>query len=268
MKTSISFRKNSFRKKTYEAASKEAPYEKKRRLRGVVLPLIFWLGLWWAFAALVDQELLLPNPWRVAQELAVLAVTAEFWQSVGMSLVRIFCGALCGVVLGVLTAVVCCTWEWVDELLAPIIRIIRATPVAGFIILVLLWVRTGVVPGVISALMVLPIIWESVCAGIRAADPALLEMARVYRMERWRVVRYIYLPTVRPLFVAGICTSIGLAWKSGVAAEVLCLPKAAIGANVYFSKIYLETPSLFAWCIVVIILSLLLESIIKRMLER
>ena len=65
---------------------------------------------------------------------------------------------------------------------------------------------------------------------------------------------------------AGVCTAIGLAWKSGVAAEVLCLPKAAIGTQVYYSKIYLETPSLFAWTAVVIVLSMLLERIVRRLL--
>lgn len=237
-------------------------------MRRVLLPLLFWIGLWWGFAELVGQELLIPTPWRVVRELVGLAVTAEFWLTVAMSLLRIFSGAVVGGVLGVMAAVACCRYALADSILSPLIRIIRATPVAGFIILVLLWVKTGIVPAVISALMVLPIIWESVCAGIRSVDGDLLEMARAYQMEPCRVLRYIYLPTVQPLLMAAVCTSVGLAWKSGVAAEVLCLPKAAIGANVYFAKIYLETPSLFAWCIVVIILSLLLESVIRRFIDK
>lgn len=238
------------------------------RLRRIMLPLIFWLGVWWAFAALIGQELLVPTPLRVAQELCSLAVGAVFWQTVAASLLRIFCGALCGVVLGCVAAVLCCRFTLADELLSPVIRIIRATPVASFIILVLLWVKTGAVPGVISALMVLPIMWQSVSAGIKSADPALLEMALAYNMEPWRQVRYIYLPAVKPHFAAGVCTSIGLAWKSGVAAEVLCLPAMAIGAQVYYAKIYLETPALFAWSIVVIVLSMLVENIVRKLMEK
>ena len=114
--------------------------------------------------------------------------------------------------------------------------------------------------------MVLPVVWESVSAGIRSADPQLLELARSYQFSRRKLICYVYLPAVRPHFAAGVCTAIGLAWKSGVAAEVLCLPKAAIGTQVYYSKIYLETPSLFAWTAVVIVLSMLLERIVRRLL--
>ena len=183
-----------------------------------------------------------------------------------MSLLRIFCGALAGTILGTLCAVLTSRFRLADWILAPAIRLVRATPVASFIILVLLWVSTGKVPGVISALMVLPVVWESVSAGIRSADPQLLELARSYQFSRRKLICYVYLPAVRPHFAAGVCTAIGLAWKSGVAAEVLCLPKAAIGTQVYYSKIYLETPSLFAWTAVVIVLSMLLERIVRRLL--
>ncbi len=232
----------------------------------ITLPTVFWLALWWLLAACVNQELLVPSPAAVAGRLAELAATAHFWHSVGVSLLRIFCGTLTGVVLGTLSAALTCRWKLADWLLSPAIRVVRATPVASFIILVLLWVHTGAVPGVISALMVLPIIWESVCTGIRAADSQLLEFAHAYRLNRRRTVRHVYLPAIMPLFAAGVCNAIGLAWKSGVAAEVLCLPKAAIGTEVFYAKIYLETPSLFAWTITVIVLSMLLEHLVRRLL--
>lgn len=237
-----------------------------------ILPLLvavgFWLGVWWGLAVAVGQELLIPHPVVVGRKLLCLAQDMGYWQSVGVSLGRIFGGFVVGVGVGTLAAVASCRWGVVGWILAPAIRVIRATPVASFIILVLLWVHTGAVPGVISALMVLPIIWESVSGGIQSVDRQLLEMAESYEMRAVDIVRYVYWPAVRPVFTAGICTSVGLAWKSGVAAEVLCLPKAAIGSEVYFAKIYLETPSLFAWTITVVVLSLLLERIVRRLLLR
>ena len=204
----------------------------------------------------------------MAKRLAELVVTAAFWQSTAFSLLRIFCGTVAGIVLGSLLASLTCHFILADMILSPAIRVVRATPVASFIILVLLWVRTGQVPGVISALMVLPILWESVSAGIKSVDPLLLELARAYRFGTGKTMRYVYLQSVMPHFSAGVCTAIGLAWKSGVAAEVLCLPKAAIGTQVYYSKIYLETPSLFAWTAVVIVLSLILEKLVLRLLRK
>lgn len=238
----------------------------KTKSARILLPAAFWLAIWCLAAACVDQPLLVPSPIAVLRRLGELAAAPLFWRSTLVSLLRIFCGALAGTILGTLCAVLTSRFRLADWILAPAIRLVRATPVASFIILVLLWVSTGKVPGVISALMVLPVVWESVSAGIRSADPQLLELARSYQFSRCKQMCYVYLPAVRPHFAAGVCTAIGLAWKSGVAAEVLCLPKAAIGTQVYYSKIYLETPSLFAWTAVVIVLSMLLERIVRRLL--
>ena len=238
----------------------------KTKSARILLPAAFWLAVWCLAAACVDQPLLVPSPIAVLRRLGELAAAPLFWRSTLVSLLRIFCGALAGTILGTLCAVLTSRFRLADWILAPAIRLVRATPVASFIILVLLWVSTGKVPGVISALMVLPVVWESVSAGIRSADPQLLELARSYQFSRRKLICYVYLPAVRPHFAAGVCTAIGLAWKSGVAAEVLCLPKAAIGTQVYYSKISLETPSLFAWTAVVIVLSMLLERIVRRLL--
>lgn len=234
----------------------------------ILLPAIFWLAVWGAAAFFVNKELMLPTPVAVGKRFLELVVTADFWLTAATSLLCIFCGATAGIVLGSLLAVLTCRFTLADVLLSPAIRVVRATPVASFIILVLLWLRRGTVPGFIAALMVLPILWESVSTGIRTADPQLLELARAYRFGRAKAMRYVYLPHVMPHFSAGVCTSIGLAWKSGVAAEVLCQPKMAIGTQVYYSKIYVESSSLFAWTAVVIVLSMALELLIRRLLRK
>ncbi len=228
---------------------------------------IFWVAVWWTVSAWVGQELLVPSPVSVVKRLVTLARTASFWYAAGTTLLRIFCGTVFGVLLGTICAIITFRSSIADCLLSPAIKIIRATPVASFIILILLWVKTNQVPGVISALMVLPILWESVSTGIHTVDPQLLEFSRAYRMGAKKTLRYVYLPFVRPHFVAGVNNAIGLAWKSGVAAEVLCVPKAAIGTQVYYSKIYLETPSLFAWTAVVILLSMALEKAVYKLLS-
>lgn len=232
----------------------------------VLIPLVLWLGIWWIASVAVHQSLLIPSPLEVLTRLGALIVTGSFWRYTLVSLLRITLGVLLGITLGILAALLTARFSVIDAALAPAIRVIRATPVASFIILVLLWVQTGRVPLVISCLVVLPVIWESVSAGIRSADPLLLEFGRAYHLRRRDVLLHIYLPAVRSHLSSGVCTAIGMGWKSGVAAEVLCLPKAAIGTQVYYSKLYLETPDLFAWTIVVVLLSLTLERLARRWL--
>ncbi len=237
------------------------------RILRILLPTVFWLAVWQIAASAVGQELLIPTPVAVLKRFCELVVTSDFWVAAGMSLVRIFIGAFLGGLLGILLAALTCRFPIVDMIISPALRVIRAIPVASFIILVLLWVRKGAVPAVISGLMVMPVMWESVVVGIKSVDPQLLEMAECYEMSGLSKIMRIYLPSIKPNLVGGIRNCVGLAWKSGVAAEVLCLPKNAVGSQVYYSKIYLETPSLFAWTITVVILSLILEKLIFLILR-
>ena len=231
-----------------------------------LLPAVFWLAVWWLLALIVGKELLIPSPPLVVRTLLELVVTGAFWRYTALTLLRITLGLLLGIVLGILTALLTNRLSLLHALLAPAVRVVRATPVASFIILVLLWVANGRVPVVISALVVLPVIWESTAAGLRSVDRDLLEFARAYRLTRWDTWRRIVIPSMLPQLAAAVCTAIGLAWKSGVAAEVLCLPKAAVGTQVYFSKLYLDTPALFAWTLIVVALSLTVERIARRLL--
>ncbi|MGI5962716.1 MAG: ABC transporter permease [Lawsonibacter sp.] len=213
------------------------------------------------------NELLLPYPVTVLFALFSLAQDPHFWATIAASLSRILVGMIAGTALGCLLAPATSRWIWADRLLSPPIRVIRATPVASFILLILLWTHRGVVPAIIAGLMVLPVVWENLGRGIRETDPLLLEFAKAYRLSRWSTLRLIYLPSLRPYILSAVTTSMGLAWKSGVAAEVLCLPRPGIGTQIYNSKLYLEIPDLFAWTAVVVALSLLLERLLHRLLR-
>ena len=231
----------------------------------VAAALAFWVLIWQGAAMIVNQELIVPRPLTVLRQLLDLGATAGFWQAAGVSLLRMFIGYVLGIAAGVLAAFLTSTFRAADWLLSPAIRVVLATPVASFIILSLLWIGHTRVPAFISMLIVVPIVWANLCTAVRETDRDLLEMARLFRMKKSRVLRLIYIPAAMPSFRAACLTALGLAWKSGIAAEVLCLPKTAVGTQLYYSKIYLETPALFAWTIVVILLSFLLEKGITRL---
>ena len=233
----------------------------------IAIPLVFWLGVWQIAAMAVGQELLLPTPIAVGRTLIDLAGTAGFWLSALYTLGRVILGLLGGVVIGSLLAFLTHFCVPADWLVSPAVRVLRATPVVSFILLLYLWVTRANIPGVIAALMVIPVVWGSVTAGLCAVDGQLLEMSHAYRFGWVKTLRLIYLPSLRPHFISGFLTSFGLAWKSGVAAEVLCPPKYAIGAKIQQAKTALETPDLCAWTVLLIVLSLVLEGLLRRLLK-
>lgn len=227
---------------------------------------LFWLAVWQLAAWRINSPLFLPGPLAVAGRLGQLVQTLLFWQTAGLTLCRVLLGMLWGTVLGVVLACLACASRWLDAILSPAVRVVRATPVASFILLVFLWTDRGQVPVIIAALMVLPVVWGNVVRGIRECDPKLLEFAKAYRFSRFKTARLVLLPAVKPYFFSAVTTSMGLAWKSGVAAEALVWPKLAIGTQIYNTKFYLETADLFAWTVAVIALSLALEKLISTLM--
>ena len=242
------------------------PKAGKTALR-VAIPLAVWLGVWQLASLWVGRELLLPAPVSVWESLLRLGVTREFWLSAGYTLLRVASGLAGGVILGTLLAFLTHFCPWADWIFSPAIRVLRATPVVSFILLVYLWVSRANIPGLIAGMMVLPVVWGSLTAGLRAVDGQLLELAHAYGFSSFKTLRLIYLPSLRPHFTGAVLNGFGLAWKSGVAAEVLCPPKWAVGSSIQKARQALETPELFAWTAVIVVLSLVLEGLLGLWLK-
>ena len=155
-----------------------------------------------------------------------------------------------------------------DTLLSPLLGVIKATPIASFIILAWLWISSGKLPVFITSLIVIPIVWSNVSEGIRSVDKSLLEVASVYKFSLSKKLFKLYIPSIAPFFMAACKSSLGLAWKAGISAEVLTTPQKAIGTELYLSKTYLELPNLFAWTLVVIILSMVFEKLFILGIEK
>ncbi|MGN0469135.1 MAG: ABC transporter permease [Acutalibacteraceae bacterium] len=217
---------------------------------------------------LVKSDILIASPLQVLQRLFVLIGKPEFRQSVALSFLRISCGYLSAVAAGTLLASAAAVSKTVKELFSPIIKLARSVPVASFIILALVWIRKDYVPVFIVFLIVMPVIWQNVLEGIENTDKKLVETARIYGFSFFKTIKTVYFHCVLPYFSSGCIAALGLAWKSGVAAEVLAMPVKSIGYNLYRSKINIETADLFAWTAVVIILSMILERFIAFLISR
>lgn len=241
----------------------------KRFLQGVAVAL-FWLAVWAGGCFLANRALLLdlPYPWDVMAALWNLLGESIFWSAIGMSLLRIVTGFLLALCVGVALAMLTTRFPVLHTLFSPILSIVRAAPVASFIFVAFLWIKAETMPAFIAFLMVLPLVWGNVRLGIENTDRDLLEMAKVFRLNRWDRWRHIRLPALRPYLQAALSTGFGFAWKAGVAAEILCWPRDSIGYHIAAAKNLLETADVFAWTAVVVLLSVVLEWLLRWLTAR
>lgn len=221
----------------------------------------FWILLWAILAGIVHKEIYLPGPFTTLKHLFQISTDPGSWRILGYSWIRVWGGfflSFClGILLGFPSGILAPFQQWLE----PLIQTIKSTPVIALILLVFIWVPSNLVPLVISFLIGFPLIWAQTSEGARRTDPKLLEMALIFRLSWPQRLRKIYFPSTWPSIRNASQTAVGLCWKASVAAEVLSHPRFAIGSKLYDAKVYLETPDLFAWTMILILASVATEKI-------
>lgn len=234
---------------------------------------IFWIILWYIAAFAIGSELFLPYPHTTLFAFFSLIGQGLFWKSVANSLCMILLGCLVGCLSGFLLAALSAKFSLAKAVVSPFVTVLRATPVASFIILIYVIVRKIMLPintvsFLIVIVMVIPIVYHNVYIGLTSFDPKLTEVAKVFHFSFEKKIMILWFPQIRPYLYAGVTNALGLAWKAGVAAEVICNLQNTIGKNLADAKYNLEMDTLFGWTMTVILLSLLFEVSFKKLVNR
>ena len=229
--------------------------------------ILLYLGIWQLLSMLVGSSLLLPSPLETGSRLILIMRDPACWKDLGFTLMRLLGGYLIGAAIGIILAILTAKSKAMHFVLSPLRVLIRSTPILSFVLLLLVSIASGFVPVTVVAIMVAPMLWATTEQAILSLDAKLIEMGKIY-FSPWKRFRLVYLPQMLPQILASAVTALGFAWKSVITAEVLSLPKFAIGNRMYFSKIYLETPDLIAWTVLVVLLSLLMEKVLNLLVRK
>lgn len=239
----------------------------KRKIWQRIAAVLLALLVWQAAAMLLDKPLLLVSPWTVLLRLFTIWREPGFFSSIGFSLIRIAGGFFLALILGTVLGILAGRFSFLETLLWPYMITIKSIPVASFIILCLIWLTSSQLSVFISFLMVLPIVYTNLLEGIHHLDVRLNQMAAVFRIPWHRRLCMIWLPQLKPFLFSACSVSLGLAWKAGIAAEVIGIPGGSIGERLYEAKAYLNTPDLFTWTLLIVLISLCFEKLFMLLLR-
>jgi NitT/TauT family transport system permease protein len=232
------------------------------------IAVLLALLIWQILAMKIHQKILLVTPIAVIARLFTIWQVQGFASSIWFTFYHIAGGFLLGSACGILLAAAAAKFPAVETLLWPWMVTIRSVPVASFVVICLIWLSARNLSIFISFLIVLPVIYQNVLTGLRAADRNMEEMAQVFRLPWYRKLRYITIPQLRPYLLSACSVTTGMAWKAGVAAEIIGTPDGSIGKMLYLSKIYLDTDDLLAWTVIIVIISVSSEKLFMWALKK
>lgn len=234
---------------------------------------VFLILIIWVIAAKkTSSSLILPYPSQVIKVMGSLLKSPDFWSNFLLTFYRCIVSFFISLLLGVLIGVACALSSFCKRVFELPIAIIRATPVAAVILIVLFWFKSTNVPIIVSILMTLPIIITSVITGVSEADKKLLDMAQCFALSEKDCFKYIKLPAAIPFILNGAVSAFGLTWKVVVAGEVLSLPLRAAGTLLQRYQVHLESAYVLATAIILVTFSYLLQELfaffVKRYLKK
>lgn len=235
-----------------------------KKVGAALLALTFWE----IAALLIHQRILLVTPVAVAKRLCTIWQVEGIARAIWFSFYHIAGGFLLGLILGCLLAYLAAKHPVVETLLWPWMATIKSVPVASFVVICLIWLSARNLSVFISFLIVIPIIYQNVLEGLRAENREMQEVATVFHLPLRKRFRYIELPKLRPFLLSACRVTTGMAWKAGIAAEIIGVPNGSIGKMLYTAKIYLDTDDLLAWTVIIVVISVVAEKVFLAGLSR
>ncbi len=239
----------------------------EKRLIGLLSTVVLLLA-WKVISVRIDADIILPPPEDVFIRLVKISKSKKFWLAVLNTTSRTLYGFSLSFAAGFITGIACGISNKIDAALSPFISVIRTIPVMSVILIAMIWFKTDMVPVFVCFLMIFPIITANISHGIRNVDTLLIEMATSFKVSKFNILFHITIPSTIPFVLAGVRASVGVAWKSVIAAEVLSQPVKAIGTGIQFSQMNLETAEVMAWTVLAIILSKVSESAVELIIKR
>lgn len=231
------------------------------------LAVLIALLVWQIGAMILNEELILPTPVRVLVRLFTVWQLEGVFAAIGHSLLRIALGFFLALLLGTVLAVIAGRFPFVETLLFPYMAVVKAVPVVSFIVLAYVWMSSRTIAVFISFLIVLPTVYTGLLSGIKARDLKLEEMADVFGVSAKDRFLYLRLPNLAPYITSAVSLGAGLAWKSGVAAEIIAVTSKSIGGMLYSASLEMRNVDLFAMTALLVLLSILFEKLLVLLLK-
>lgn len=233
-----------------------------------ITAICFWLFVWHFLSLKINSSIFLPSPEATYKALIRIGKRAGFWQTIFNTFSKIAKGFLLALIAGTFSAIISSFVKIIDVLVSPFMRLLKTVPVASFIILALLWVKSDKLSVLISFVMVTPVVYINILQSFDNVDNNLLEMADIFNVGLLRRLRFIYVPALVSGFMSACKIGLGFCFKAGIAAEIIGLPFQSIGSELYKSKLYLMTDELFAWTVVIVLMSVFFEGVCIYLLNK
>lgn len=194
----------------------------RKTILALVIPVIIIMIWFYTTTYMVIPKGILPTIPDVGQTFLEMLKSGQLENDIAVSISRVLKGYCISVVLGVTLGSLIGMYRSIKELFVPVITVIRQIPMIAWIPLIILWCGIGETSKVVIIVLVAFFqILVNTQSGIESTPKGYIEVARLYKLGRWKTFIKVYLPHAIPQILVGLRLGLGGSWMAVVAAELI-----------------------------------------------
>lgn len=234
----------------------------------VLISCVVLLFLWQLMALKINNDIYLPTLGQVLISIKEIILEKNFTLNIFSTITRCIVSFLTALFIALILGIVSNSFNVINNFLTPITSLAKSIPNMVLIVLTLIWFNKESSPYIVVFIMVFPILYDAILGSIKNIDKKILEMANLYKISKKDKIIKIYLPAIKFSILSILSSTISLGFKIVIAGEVYGQPIYGIGAMIQSEKVNFNTTAVFAWIIIVVIISYILNLIEKMLLRR
>lgn len=220
-----------------------------------IISKIFIIIIWIILSRFINNEVILPSIKSTFISMIKIIKEPNLYNTIKYTLFRTLIGFFISLFLAMVTGVISSISKIVYNLMFPILKFLNSIPTIGIIVLALIWLNNELVPILVGFIMVFPILYEAILNSIINVDKNIIQMANLYKVGQIEIIKKIYIPNILYDLSNLFNSALSINLKMVIAGEVLGQPKYGIGTNLQLQRMYLNTSGVFAWIIIILLIS-------------
>lgn len=249
--------------------------QRKKKIKfGIVsmISLLVFFGAWYVCTAVLKlkPDYILPSPVQVFQAFLIKLTKkapdgATLFGHIFASLKVALSGYLLGAVVGVPLGIVMAWFHKIDMFVTPLFDLIRPVPTIAWIPLMILWfgIGLGAKAAIIFVSAFVPCVINAY-SGIKQTKQVHLWVAQTFGASRKNMLFTVAIPTAMPLIFTGLRISLGTAWMTLCAAEMLASNK-GLGYMIQLNRTLARADLIIVGMLTIGCIGILLTAILNRL---
>lgn len=237
----------------------------KKLLLGGIIPITVVVLWWYTTNFTGTPETILPKISTVWGTFKELVKSGSLWEDLSISLKRVLIGYLVSAAVGIVLGTLMGMNGTIRMIFAPTLTTIRQIPIMAWIPLLILWIGIGEGSKVVIILIgaLFPIMVNTL-TGIASTPLEYVEVARLYKLGRWKTFTKVYFPHAIPHIQTGLKLGLGVSWMAVVAAELIAA-SSGIGYKMSYARTLMQSDRVIVYMIVIGAVGIIMDKLLTAL---